>query len=268
MPATVSETGVGRRATNVHAERQYIIRSAADEATALTAVQGYAPSTIGGLLRQDNDIELDELKEGDIWLARVPWTQINRPQNQPPSSFHISFDISGTTQHITQSISTVAKYPSTTARDFKGAIGVNQDGTIEGCDIQIPALTYQINFTFPNSSITDAYIQTLMGVVGKVNSDTFHNFSPGTQLLTKVAGQKREDTNWDLSFGFACSENVTGLTVGTITGINKKGWEYLWVYYTEEADTTTDGVKYIRKIPTNVYIEQVYKTTAYSALGI
>jgi hypothetical protein len=45
--------------------------------------------------------------------------------------------------------------------------------------------------------------------------------------------------DWEIPFKFAASPNATDLTVGDITGIEKKGWEYLWVRYADAEDEET-----------------------------
>jgi len=45
--------------------------------------------------------------------------------------------------------------------------------------------------------------------------------------------------DWEIAFKFAASPNATDLTVGDITGIEKKGWEYLWVRYADAEDEET-----------------------------
>ena len=57
----------------------------------------------------------------------------------------------------------------------------------------------------------------------------------------------------------------TGLTVGDITGIDKKGWEYMWVRYADAEDTTA---KAIVKKPVAVYVEKVYDAGNFADLGI
>ncbi|MCK4625174.1 MAG: hypothetical protein KAV00_07685, partial [Phycisphaerae bacterium] len=57
----------------------------------------------------------------------------------------------------------------------------------------------------------------------------------------------------------------TGLTVGDIVNINKKGWEYMWVRY---ADAEDAAAKAIVKKPVAVYIEKVYEDGDFSTLGI
>jgi hypothetical protein len=265
--AVVTERNIGRKLNASTCERCYTIQGCTTDLDARTALlnsvsTGGNYNTVNGMIIDLANTEVEEIGE-NLYYGSVKYKALQ----QLPSSFHISFDISGQNSHITQSIASVNKYPST-ARDFKGAMGVDADGNIQGTDILIPFMTFQINYTFNNSVITDAYIQTLTTIVGSVNSDVFHNFQAGTLLLTKVSGQQRDDLSWDLSFGFSASANKTGLTVGDITGIAKKGWEYMWVYYMDKTDTTSDGVTYVRKIPVSVHIEQVYNTSTYSSLGI
>ncbi|MCK4601318.1 MAG: hypothetical protein KAU28_02550, partial [Phycisphaerae bacterium] len=64
---------------------------------------------------------------------------------------------------------------------------------------------------------------------------------------------------------FAASPNKTNLTVGEITGIDKKGWEYMWVRY---ADAEDAAAKAIVKKPVAVYVEKVYEEGNFAVLGI
>jgi len=47
--------------------------------------------------------------------------------------------------------------------------------------------------------------------------------------------------------------DVTGLSVGNIVGIAKKGWEYLWVRYQDAEDA---AAKALVKKPVAVYVER------------
>ena len=73
------------------------------------------------------------------------------------------------------------------------------------------------------------------------------------------------DDDWEITYRFAASPNKTGLTVGDIGGISKKGWEYMWVRYADDVDDTAMAL--IKK-PVAVYIEKVYDDAAFSGLGI
>ncbi len=69
----------------------------------------------------------------------------------------------------------------------------------------------------------------------------------------------------DAGYRFAASPNVTGQTIGDITGIDKKGWEYLWVRYEHKKDETANEL--IQR-PISVHIERVYRTNDLNDLGI
>lgn len=70
---------------------------------------------------------------------------------------------------------------------------------------------------------------------------------------------------WEITYRFAGSPNRSGLTVGPIIGISKKGWEYMWVRYADSEDTVA---KAIVKKPVAVYIERVHDEGNFAALGI
>jgi len=63
----------------------------------------------------------------------------------------------------------------------------------------------------------------------------------------------------------AASPNRTGITVGSIGGISKKGWEYLWVRYADVEDT---GSNTLVKRPVAAYVEKVYEEGNFAGLGI
>lgn len=51
-----------------------------------------------------------------------------------------------------------------------------------------------------------------------------------------ASGSQWGTEDWVVTFSFAASPNAVELTVGDITGIDKKGWEYLWVRYQDAED--------------------------------
>jgi len=198
--------------------------------------------------------------DGSALYQRFDW----QPKETGESTF--SFDTSGGTQHITQSLSTVAKYPAGTAPDCKGAIGVSQSGDsqmVEGVDIVVPVYNWSETHYLSNATVTAAYKQTLFGLTGKVNTAAFKGFAIGEVLFLGASGSQRGTEDWEITFRFAASKNKVGLTIGTITGIDKKGWEYLWVRYKDSIDA---NVKV--KVPAAVYTEQVYENGDFSGLGI
>ena len=59
------------------------------------------------------------------------------------------------------------------------------------------------------------------------------------------------------------SKNVNGETIGDITGVNKKGHEYLWVRYEDAVESNA-----ILKKPKAVYVNKVYPDGDFSKIGI
>ena len=87
-------------------------------------------------------------------------------------------------------------------------------------------------------------------------------------LFLGASGSRRGtgvDSDWEITFRFAASPNASGISVGPISGISKKGWEYLWVRY---ADAEDAGSQAIVKRPVAAYVERVYDQGNFSALGI
>jgi hypothetical protein len=82
-------------------------------------------------------------------------------------------------------------------------------------------------------------------------------------LFLGASGSKRGEEDWEITFRFAASPNVTDLTVGDIENIDKKGWEYLWVRYTDAEDQNV-----LVQQPVAVYVEKVYELADFGALGI
>src|SRR5262249_36297567 len=146
--------------------------------------------------------------------------------------------------------------------DCQGAIGVNND-SVEGTDITIPVYNFKETHYIPVAFITPAYKTILFYLTGKVNVLPFEGFAPGEVLFMGASGSQRGQEDWEITFSFAASPNVTGLSIGSISGINKKGWEYLWVRYQDAEDEDT-----LVKQPSAAYVEQVYPYGDFSLLGI
>jgi hypothetical protein len=182
-----------------------------------------------------------------------------------------SFDTGGGTQHITQALSETAF--GTNAPNQQKAIAVD-DERVSGVDIVVPALQWSETYDVPATYVTAAWIKTVAELTGTTNSAAFRTFSPGEVLFVGCSGQqewdeKKGDGPWSLAFKFVASPNagsgmtLPALTVGSISGIEKRGHEYMWVRY--EADVSQDTV--IKK-PRHVYVNRVYREGDFSKLGI
>lgn len=263
MPVTVREKSTSRESTtgqSAQVDLQYVVEGTDDDLAAKASLLSLTPTLYDGLVRQSAHIEP---VGPSLWDGLVRY---GRAENQPPetgeSSF--SFDTGGGSQHITQSRQTIAKYPAGTAPDFKGAIGVTHDN-VEGVDITIPVYQFSETHYLADAVVTPAYRGTLFYLTGTVNNGAFRGLAPGECLFLGASGSKRGEGDWEITFRFAGSPNATGLMVGDIGPINKKGWEYLWVRYEDDEDTTAARLV---KRPTAAYVEKVYDDGNFAQLGI
>ncbi|MEM7622994.1 MAG: hypothetical protein AAF235_07295 [Planctomycetota bacterium] len=271
MPVTVTEKLESRRSTtgdNPSAELVYTVRGTDSDMTARSQTEAGSLANYDGMSRQSVTVEPIGY---ELWDATVRYAPDSQQQSTPPqtgdSSF--AFDTGGGTQHITQSKQTVGTHAAsgTTAPDFQGAIGVTQD-SVEGIDITVPIYQFTETHYLPAAAVTNSYKGALFNLTGKVNSGGFRGFSAGEVLFLGATGSRRgtsEDDDWEITFRFAASPNVTGLSVGPISGISKKGWEYLWVRYADQEDT---GSNTIVKRPVAAYVERVYDQGSFGGLGI
>lgn len=268
MATVVTELHKSREYTKGKSlELLYEVTGTDDEAAVITAVEAARPATKNSLIAGAPTAEPILIDTGTpamcVWHVTVPYTSPDKPSSETYDST-FSFDISGETQHITQSIATIAKYPSGTAPDFKGAINVSDDG-IDGADIFAGSFAFGETHFFDDTAITSAYKLTLAGLCFKVNNATFRGHAAGTVLFTGANGSRRGTGKWEITYNFRVLENATGLSIGGITGIAKKGWELLWVRYKPEKDATANV---ITRVPEAVYVEQVYDTVDFAGIGI
>lgn len=257
MPVEIHEVYKSREGTedleNPSAVLMYIITGTDDDTVVRTTIESTAPATYVGLKIDSYDFRP---LGNQIWEATVHYG-LKKQTNE--SSY--SFDTGGGTAHITQSKATVGRYPAT-APDCEGAIGVTADG-VEGVDITVPVYNFNETHYLPSATVTAAYKATLFSLTGKVNNATFKGFAAGEVLFLGASGSQRGNDDWEIQFKFAASPNMTGLSVGSISGISKGGWEHLWVLYSDNVDQNT-----LIKRPAAAYVERVYDAGDFSLLGI
>jgi hypothetical protein len=202
----------------------------------------------------------------NAWQVTINYEKTGaEPATPDPMKRARSFDTTGGTQHKTQA-EAERKY-GTNAPDQQKAIGVDGNG-VNGVDIVVPALQWQEQYDVPNAYITAAYVRGLAGLTGTTNNAAFRGFEAGEVLFVGCSGSQEWDDEkgkgpWSLSYRFVASKNVTGETIGSISGIEKKGHEYLWVRYEDSVSGSN-----LLKTPKAVYVNKVYKDADFSALGI
>jgi hypothetical protein len=259
MPAQISESYVSRPFTlGQQAGRELIwdIFYTDDEAEVQALLAATVPATYASLELESVSAEP---QGGRVWKGSARYT---RRENDT----EYTFDTGGGTAKVTQSLGTIASYapPGLTAPDFGGAIGVSED-RVEGVDITSPAFNFTETHRFADALVDGAYKRNLFVLTGAWNDDDFKGFASGECMFLGATGSKRGDENWSITFRFAGSQNISGATLGSITGIDKLGWDYLWVRYAVFEDSFAFSL--VRR-PVAIYVERVSYPGDFSLLNI
>lgn len=267
MPGTIVETYRSREGNEgveqPSATLRYTLFGEPSDTAARSLVEATVPSTYIGL--NFNGYTITPLGNG-IWDVSVTYGLL------APDNYTVwDFDSSGNTTHITQSLQTVARYPVATAPNFQGAIGVSSDG-IEGVDIVTPKFDFGAKRSLPSSSMTQTYMDYLIEYTGTVNNATWTItpfggnsivFAAGEVLYLGASVNTKTATQVEVSLKFSAIRNQTGLSVGSITGISKGGWQHLWVRYVDDENASS-----LIKRPVAAYVERVYRSTTFTNLGV
>jgi len=270
MTAIVFEKPKSRKASGTNqarrVTRQYGILHVSTEPEATAALLAAVPPIVDGLVLDSPDV--DEVYPG-IWDATVTWITPTRKdekeqeeKEEEEGEVVVTFDTTGGTEHRTQSVGETRIYGAD-APDNHGAIGLTDDG-VEGVDVPAPALSWTEQHIFPKSAISWAYVQTLRALTGTINAAPFRGQPAGEVRFLGVTGQPQGE-KYVLTFKFESSENDDDLAVDDITGIQKLGWEYLWVRYQTKKD---EDAKALTKKPIGVYVSEVSYYGDFSRLGI
>jgi len=226
---------------------------------------GYSPVLRGSLYR--TNIAIDE-RGPALWDVDVTYGPYQ--QKEPtPNDNQWSASTTGGTKHITVALEHKNSYipagGKTATHDL--AIGVTAERQVEGVDVLDPIGKWTENWKLLLADYAFTYMGTVMQLTGKTNASSFRGMAAGSVLFEGGEGTRsgKDPTILDITYHFAFSENRTGLTVGTITGIAKKGWEYSWVEY-GVADKPGEGRPAMKAIQVN--IERVYDEGDFSSLGI
>jgi hypothetical protein len=185
------------------------------------------------------------------------------PYQTAVGTYRLNYDTTGGTLRVTHSKAMRAKYWNAAYPEppETRAIGKQPDGSVDGADIVIPALKLTWTFRHPLGAMPLSRIKQLARFTGYTNNDTWMTFEPGELLYLGSTGSQGSDTEADVAYNFAASQNATGLTIGSIAGIAKKGHDYLDVQWCDEVvgGVDTKDAKY-------AYTHRVYDETSFQTL--
>jgi len=192
MSATIAEklgSGELQSGDTGHHEKLYVIRSETSEASALSLLESTAPGTFGGLVRQTARVSPVD-GSNDIWIGEAEYTD---PEEVEPAegSTVFSFNTSGGSQHITQSISTTDKKAPAgkTAPDFKGAINATEKGSVDGVDIIVPVYRWSETHVVPDAKVTNAYKGRLFALTGSAKASSTASGIPTSPGRSPATGR-------------------------------------------------------------------------------
>jgi hypothetical protein len=140
---------------------------------------------------------------------------------------------------------------------------------VAGVDVYVPSKTFTIKLTLNAADFTPEREQnTYFVTIAPVNAAPFMGYAAGEVLfMGSSGGLKQNDPTGDITFKFAASPNLTGMTIGGVGGIAKYGWESVDIVR-ETADAESDGAKYLVPQVSGVYVHQVYNTSNFALLGL
>lgn len=280
MAATILEFRESRSFTAKGEKRVYKVMGTLEETEVRDLLLGYAPLTTElGFLRLDYSASP---KGGGFWDCSIDYGLGERAEQGAPGEtsqetkptdsigLETSFDTTGATEHITQSILTLESAKAVgDARDipnFNRAIGVSRSG-VAGCDVPAPKLDWSETWTFPIASITWEYVKRLADMTGSANNATFRTNPAKSVIFRGASGASVDKDKYKITYLFGYSKNRTGEDgveiAPAFNPIDKNGWEYLWCFYEDSAGTDS-----IVQVPRAVYVEKVLEDGDFSEIGI
>jgi hypothetical protein len=242
---------------------RYTLTGSTSETMARAYCRAATVAIYRGLFRQN--IHLDPAGLG-IW--NVETTYGPYVGKEPTAGdFRWTFDTTGGTMHITNAIEHLNDY-GTDPPDHGGAIGVNSDGDVEGCDIGTSNRKWSETWQLSADSIGFNYGDIIEELTFTTNAATFRGKPAGYVLFMGATGggSNKDPDIIELTFNFATGIALTSETICGISGVSKLPWEYLWYEYSKTT-ATGDAKKKVKKLIA-IHREKVFESGDFSLLGI
>lgn len=204
------------------------------------------------------------------------------PLNPVSQGLEFTFDCSTETEHITKSLGTRSRHrrDGGTPTDYKGAINVGPDGKVGGCDRLAAKSEFTITTKRPDCTLD--YYRTLRDMTTRLNHEPWGGFDYGEVIYLGCNGQGAQRGEWTFSHRFASSPNEAPFLIydpnslgdhwvvtnaadaGKWTIPFKGGWDYIWVVFEADPDTTTGGLP----LPAEAHVEVIYKSGDFADLEL
>ncbi len=267
--ASVTELTNSRSGTSSSHQRRYLAQGYTTEALAIAAVNSFAPSALGDLALVEDETSVDELHYDNTdssWIATCNWKLF-----EPSSGLNYSFQIGGTQIFTYFPIAQTGYYYNAGTQSYNASfVGINYNGDEVG-GVSLPeksGFEFVIPARKPIADVDNTYVKAVADLYLTVNDATFAGFAAGEVLFLGVSGSRVGESDWQLYYRFARSENLTNINVprnGTdMTIPSKEGWEYLWIYYGKE----NDAQNWLQPNPQYAYVAQVFEDGDFTGLEL
>ena len=221
------------------------------------------PIAFSGLPRQGIE---REYVGGGHWYLNARYSA--QPQQQTPLQYgdpeRITWDTTGGTTVRRTHATLVNSYAAFGFAPNNGtAINVTSDG-VEGVDIEVGGGLMTIESVITNAQATQEFGRRLLAWSKKyTNNATYRGFAAGEVRFMGGRMVERSDGYWELTRVFEVAENVTGQSFAGVTGIDKKGHEYVWAL-TQRIEDTVAKTVVVDTI--SVQVHEVYPPADFSLL--
>lgn len=254
------------------AERVWLVTGATDKADAGTEAETESGASYEGLPYDKTRIE-EVPPDESTFKVTVKYGIADTRGPKVAGDEMTKFSTTGEKTKVKSSITTTDSVAGDgeTAFDFGGAIGVQENGRIDGVDIVVPSLSMVLTRVMANTDVTASFVDTLFSLTGSVNSASCviygKTFAAGEVLFQGAEGNQRGNDDWEITFKFSCSPNDSTYNPGPnfTDTLDKKGWDYVWWYPGTREDSTNS--KTVSK-PVAAYAEQVYPYKDLTALPV
>jgi len=243
------------------ARLEYIVYGTEDAQTAELAVFANAPSSYASLVLDTVNITPHGSRD-DVYTAEVSYRKARKLIEPEINSEEITFDLASQTVTRTHSVQTIARYPSS-APNFQNGVGWNGE-SFEGAEVYVEAFSFGITKYLPKAAVTNQFIRNLRLAAFHTNASLWRGFAVGEVLFVGCSGSPRSEDDYSLNYKFLAAENLTGQSVGGISGISVKAWEHLWAL---NAKTIVgDDEDTLIEVPGAAYVERYYGEADFEAM--
>lgn len=248
----------------------FVVFDVEDDAQAIAIAAATSPTTYHGAFRKGiPQTTTVGHKIHEVVFTYVP-PQFAEPEipETGPATGVVEFDTSGATLHITQAPYGQMWWPAS-APNRGTSIGETSDG-LEGVDVIIPKLTFQITIRWNLFAVTGQYIQNLASLTGAVNSAPFmigNWYEPGELLFLGARGTSNGLEYWEIVYYFEASANRYNIPWALSQQQGhvpfKAGHDYMW-FSTKMAAVTDQALKRVVEYPEAAYVARVYPWAHFS----